>query len=123
MKFHPAISITLGIITVFILPPICSIFTGVTPIPIIVFIVAIMLGGFIATYFSKENKMQYGIYEGIIIIAIFIILAALTDTNDIDILSSLIGVTLVVILPVSIGSYLGKTAGEYLKQKPGKSAV
>lgn len=123
MKFHPAISITLGTITVFILPLILNVFTGVTPIPIIVFIVAIMLGGFIATYFSKENKMQYGIYEGIIIIAIFIILAALTDTNDIDILSSLIGVTLVVILPVSIGSYLGKTAGEYLKQKHGKSTV
>ena len=111
MKVHPVISIILGIITVFILPLIWSVFTGAAPIPIIVFVVAIVLGGFIATYFSKEKKMQYGIYEGIIIILIFIIPEALTHTTDIDILSSLIGITLVVLLPVSIGGYLGKSIG------------
>ena len=35
-----------------------------------VFLTALVISGFIATYFTKEKNLQYGFYEGILIILV-----------------------------------------------------
>lgn len=74
MKFHPAISIILGIVTIlmwFILAGILGLdFSksisntsgGAT-------LIILILGGFVATYFTEDKKIRYSIYEGLIFTA------------------------------------------------------
>ncbi|BDZ68396.1 hypothetical protein [Methanobacterium ferruginis] len=70
MKFHPVVSIFSGVIISFILFFISALLYGYIWFdlsPIISFI----FGGFIAVYFAKEKKIQYALYEGIIVLLIF----------------------------------------------------
>ena len=74
MKFHPAISIALGIITTFVFSTIVGLFSyhisnlGNMPSWSILFIIfGFLLGGFIATNFAKVKKIRYGFCEGIIL--------------------------------------------------------
>lgn len=79
LRFHPVISIILGLIVFFILRGI-AVFLGasswvgaVLVIPgyswfgTILIVISSIFGGFIATYFAKDKNMKYGILEGIII--------------------------------------------------------
>ena len=81
MRFHPIVSIFLGVIACYILRLIGINGFGVTRwvgavlvLPeyswfgTYLIIVSFILGGFIATYFAKERNMKYGLFEGIIII-------------------------------------------------------
>ena len=74
MKFHPVISITLGLITTFVFSAIVGFiffygvpnFGNVSPGFIPFFIFILLLGGFISTNFANEMKIRYSIYEGLI---------------------------------------------------------
>ena len=90
VRFHPVISIILGFIVyeVIYLTSIqgFGLYSGIGTVQ---FYVALMLGGFIATYFSKEKKVQYGIYEGILIM-IAIVAATLGFGETLNIQLSII---------------------------------
>ena len=63
MRFHPVVAIFIGFIVYEILRLIARISFGlVFDIILVSFIIA--FAGFIATYFSKEQKIRYGLIEG-----------------------------------------------------------
>ena len=71
VKFHPIISILLGILSFFVFTTFIVIislfaFKSTWFMPILLFI-GIPLGGFIATYFAKDKKIRYGLYEGLLL--------------------------------------------------------
>lgn len=85
-RFHPVISIFLGVICCFALYLLAVLGFGIyawvgaflnLPNPslfgILLLIVSFIIGGFIATYFAKEKKLRYGLYEGVFITLILII--------------------------------------------------
>ena len=90
MRFHPVISITLGVIVSFIVYLIAvlgfgafawvgaaiSAHPGSSWFGVLLLIVSYILGGFIATYFAKENKVRYGLYEGLSLILIYFLWTA-----------------------------------------------
>lgn len=97
MKFHPVISIFLGFIVSFILYLIAlSVFgvigwvgafqalQGASWVGTFLLIISYVLGGFIATYFAKEKKIQYALYEGIFILLIFGIMTVPNSYLDIN---------------------------------------
>lgn len=121
MKFHPVISIFLGVIVSVILYLIALSVFGVIGwieafivIPgsswfgTLLLIISYILGGFIATYLAKEKKIQYGLYEGIIIILIFISLSIPHSILDANVLLfSLIFYCILVILLAVTGGMIG----------------
>ena len=117
MKVHPGISIILGIITGIILFIISmKLFSGNVLASIASNFVIAIIGGFIATYFTKEKKIRYGIYVGIIFSAIFISIVALIPINYIYFLIALVGILFEVLLPATIGGFLGKMTDENNRQ-------
>ena len=103
MKFHPVISIILGIIASFALHFISlSLFTYglVAAVPSIF---SYIFGGFIATYFAKKKTIQYALYEGIFIMLIIVILELLASS---DIYTSFIYGVLIILLAI-IGGMIG----------------
>lgn len=116
MKFHPVISITLGIVTIFIgvivAFGILSVFTAYSSLEGTIFVVGmvvyaslILIGaGFISTYFTKKKKILYSVCEAIIVAAFMII-------GMYIILLSLVSGVLIV-----IGGYLGIIVDRHLKQ-------
>ena len=99
MKFHPVISIILGLITAFIL---------LLPLNFSLLLAGLVFAGFIATFFTKEMKIRYGICAGMVLMVLFTILT-LPIVNYVNFLFNLI---LEVLLPVTIGSLLGKMANK-----------
>ena len=85
------------------------------------YILASLIGGFIATYFVKEKKMQYGLYEGIgltiftLLYNIYLISRGYANPNIYN-PYILISTTLGYILAATIGGYLGKRTDTNLKQ-------
>jgi len=70
MKVHPIISIFLGIIAIFIILTILALITGqmlngVSSTASIILFFILIIGGFIATYYSKDEKIRYGAYTGL----------------------------------------------------------
>jgi hypothetical protein len=117
MKFHPVISIILGIITGIILFIISiKLFSGNVLAEVASNFVIAIIGGFIATYFAKEKKIRYGIYVGIIFSVIFISIVALIPINYIYFLIALVGIIFEVLLPAVIGGFIGKMTEENSRQ-------
>ena len=117
MKVHPGISIILGIITGIILFIISmKLFSGNVLAGISSNFVIAIIGGFIATYFAKEKKIRYGIYVGIILSVIFISIVALIPINYIYFLIALVGIIFEMLLPATIGGFIGKITEENNRQ-------
>lgn len=109
MKVHPVISIILGIIAGIILLIISiKLFSGNTLVSAATNFAISIIGGFIATYFAKEKKIRYGIYEGIILSIMFISLVSLIHTTYIYFLIALVGIIFEMLLPATIGGFIGK---------------
>ena len=107
MKFHPIISIILGITAAVSIFGISMLIFGETSwIPGAVFIFAFILGGFIATYFTKIKRTRYGIYVGIIFAAMLFILGMGSYTES-DISWAIFMPVLFSVL-TGIGGFLGK---------------
>jgi MFS family permease len=102
--------------------PIVTIITGIIFILIVTYLfdskigpygafIIIVIGGFIATYFAKERKIRYGLYVGIISMAIAGI-STIFMTNSTDIIISLLigslGIIIIGAVFGTIGGFLGK---------------
>lgn len=117
MKFHPVISIILGIVTIFIgvivAFGILSVFTAYSSLEGTIFIVSmvvyyslILIGaGFTSTYFTKKKRILYSVFEAIIVTALMII------GLYISILLSMVSGVLIV-----IGGYFAIIVDTHLKQ-------
>jgi len=95
MRFNPVVSIILGVIVSFVLYLIViSVFgvigwigafqaiQGASWFGTFLLIISYALGGFIATYFAKEKKIEYALYEGIFILLIFGIMTVPNSSLD-----------------------------------------
>lgn len=123
MRFHPIISIIIGLIIAItsavllkLILGLNSPFFGVINFQIGVIIFA--LGAFITTFLAKEEKIEYGIYFTIILLTIYIITELFNTTN---IYSSyyvqtgvFIGTIVGYIFSALVGSYLGIILQEQL---------
>lgn len=85
-----------------------------------------LIGGFVATYFAKDKKIRYGIYEGILAVLVNITYAYLADFPEMSfgliVFTALIFIFLL-ILPAIIGGYFGKTLYNHFKQNTEKTAA
>ena len=83
MRLHPFISIILGYVLFLIFYAVGgSLQHGVyTWIGDILIFASFLVGGFTATYFAREKKIRYGLYEGILILIIqFLVAIGLTHS-------------------------------------------
>jgi len=125
MRFHPIVSIFLGVIACYILRLIGINGFGVTRwvgavlvLPeyswfgTYLIIVSFILGGFIATYFAKERNMRYGLFEGIIIILLLIFLTVpigfALNKYTFTTAYTTIFATITILLLASLGGMLGQ---------------
>lgn len=81
MKFHPIISIILGLFVALVLVMIPLVFDAPSLVGNAMFIFAFILGGFIATYFSKDKNIMYSIYMGLIAAVLFSIIESPDGLN------------------------------------------
>ena len=115
MKFHPAISIILGIIAAIIF---FGIFFGISALAVgatawalwVAILFGIINGGFIVTHFAKENKIKYGIYAGITFAIGVIVIWGMPPQYDIVSYNVLLFVFFSVI--AITGGYIGKIGAE-----------
>jgi len=70
MRFHPVISIFLGVIVSFVLSLIALSFFVYFWINLFIIIFSFILGGFLAVFYAREKKIQYALYEGIAVILV-----------------------------------------------------
>lgn len=107
MKFHPVISILLGIMAAITIFGITTLAFNVTLWTMLVAVPAsLIIGGFIATYFTKEKKRVYSVYVGAII-AVFMVIS-FGRSLEYDVIAY--NLLLIVFIPLitSIGGYIGK---------------
>ncbi len=130
MRFHPVISIIIGLIVAITLAVLLKLilglnspFFGVMNFQIGVTIFA--LGAFITTFLAKEDKIEYGIYFTVILLTIYIIAELFNDTN---IYTSyyvqtgvFIGTIVGYVFSALVGSYLGITIQEQLQKNTEKN--
>jgi hypothetical protein len=118
MKFHQVISIILGIIVFFVV-----FFSAITTLDYFLgknvltagFIILplILIGaGFISTYFTKEKKVRYSLYAGIIIAAVVSSLAVMDHNDIIMVISEFI----IYPLTMVIGGFFAKITDKYRKR-------
>lgn len=122
--YHPIIAVIAGITVTFLYSNLLALISGtyndyLASLGLIDFIigaVAIAIGGFTATFLAKGRKIQYGIYVGIIIVIIAIVVKLYLEmTHIINIPEDyliLTGVGVGYILAASAGSFAAKKVGE-----------
>lgn len=113
-RFNQVISIILGIVVALLVIPYS--YLGMSCFALILDLTAIMLGGFVATYFAKEPKMMYGFCVGLSLVLIQI-LASIIQGGHLGNYSSLFGAFSIIIILAGIGGLLGEITDKR-KQKP-----
>ncbi|MGO9387505.1 MAG: hypothetical protein ACLPWD_05575 [Methanobacterium sp.] len=130
MRFHPVISIIIGLIVAITLAVLLKLilglnspFFGVMNFQIGVTIFA--LGAFITTFLAKEDKIEYGIYFTVILLTIYIIAELFNDTNIYNSYyvqtGVFIGTIVGYVFSALVGSYLGITIQEQLQKNTEKN--
>lgn len=115
MKFRPAISIFLGIVVTILIFGIAVLFFGeASGVLWFTGFFAVTTGGFIATYFTKNKKIRYGLYVGIILTILMLILD-LEDYNG-DIGDSILFFVLFSVI-TCIGGFFGKITDKNKRQE------
>lgn len=131
MRFHPIISIILGVIVSFILYFIAVLGFGafawvgaaISTRPgsswsgVFLLIVSYILGGFIATYFTKEKKIKYGLYEGLILILIYFLWTApiwYLEYNNVNTFPTIFANLMILLLAIT-GGMFGKITDKNYK--------
>jgi MFS family permease len=126
MRFNPAISIALGVITTFVFSTFVGIFfyhisnLGNMPSWFILFIIfGFLLGGFIATNFAKVKKIRYGSCEGVIL-GIITLITSYAGTlyvpgAQFDIFQGIFMIVMFALIS-SIGGYIAKSWGEPIQK-------
>lgn len=100
MRFHPFVSIILGFIVFEIIYQIALEWF------LLLIYVAMVLGGFIATYFAKKRKIEFGLYEGMCII-ISILLFTVYYGLNVSLGIGFIFMALVILLITGLGGLIG----------------
>lgn len=112
--FHPVISIFLGFIVLFIMFSSSTIAFRTNPgLEDFMTITSFVFGGFIATYYTTEKKVQYGIYVGILAIIVTILLLIFHGKS----LGSIAFNSILILLNVIIGSSIAKRVDSILTRK------
>lgn len=83
MKFHPVISIVLGVTASFVLYLIALSLIGYGWVNGFLTIFSYIIGGFIAVFYARKKKIQYALYEGIILILILEFLTNFIVSSDV----------------------------------------
>jgi len=81
MRFHPVISVFIGVIVSFVLHLVTQSLFVYGWISVFVATFSYIFGGFIAVFYAREKKIQYGLYEGILIILILDLLAFIASSS------------------------------------------
>jgi uncharacterized membrane protein YjgN (DUF898 family) len=104
MRFHPIVSIFSGLIVVVLLVIISVRVFNATPVlGMAVILLSIIIGGFLATYFSKYRKIRYSFYMGLILAVLF----AITVKDSFGLLSVINGFLFFPLVAI-IGGFLEK---------------
>lgn len=131
VNFHPIPTVIIGIFVTFftsILLAIMFDLNSLTQLKGISFIGGSLIGGFIATYFAKEKKIRYGIYVGIGVLIIEVLLTLYSIStgrlnpnlfNPVIMISETAGY----LIAPTIGAYFGKIIDKDLKQNIEKTGV
>lgn len=104
MRFNPVISIILGFVMYGVFADIAFPIFGISDIGAILHFIPVIVGGFIATYLAEEKRIQYGIYEGILIVLIGYIF---NIGHPFDSLSGQISGILFILILAGIGGIIG----------------
>ncbi|HOI72346.1 MAG TPA: hypothetical protein PLC38_08710 [Methanobacterium sp.] len=114
-SFNPVISVILGLIVSYIILFFIGNLTLLVAsdsvfqqIGIVESTASLVVGGFIATFFAKEKKIQYGIYVGII----WMVLIGFVPSLIFGLPTSLLNLVITVLM--YIGFIIAPTAGSYL---------
>jgi len=103
---NPMVSIALGLIVSFIVFFIVQlIYSEIDSF------IAFILGGFIATYFAKERRIIYGLYEGVLFVFIITFIGIIKNYEYFGSHSFLINLPGIILLGVifgTIGGFIGK---------------
>lgn len=82
MRFHPSISIFLGVIVSLVLYLIVHPLFAYFWFDAVIIIFSYTIGGFIAVFYARKKKIQYALYEGIFITLIIVLLAFSASSLD-----------------------------------------
>lgn len=122
MRFHPVISIFLGIIAIFVLAGISGskFFTSTSVLWDIFFTLIVLIfiaGGFIATYFTKDMRIRYGFYVGIIL-SVLAVTIGVIGRNLIGYKGTALAVSMFlgISLITGIGGFIGKMTDKSNRQ-------
>jgi len=114
-SFNPVISVILGLIVSYIILFFIGNLTLLVAsdsvfqqIGIVESTASLVVGGFIATFFAKEKKIQYGIYVGII----WMVLIGFVPSLIFGLPTSILNLVITVLM--YIGFIIAPTAGSYL---------
>ncbi len=126
--FSPELAIIIGIIVTLICSGLLNLVTGVfssftTSFGITNYVIgafSLAIGGLVTTFSLREKKLQYGVYEGVIVIIIILLIQLRQGTLH-ENYYVLIGTTAFYLLAAAIGSYLGKLVDKRLKREQLKS--
>lgn len=116
MKLHPVISIILGLLVYFILISFASILNNFAVIDSLslffVYFVTVFVGGFIATYLAKEMNIEYGIYEGLLIVVLGFFIPIGASVSLASSIQIIITATLLTTFFAIIGGFIAKMTDE-----------
>lgn len=117
MRVHPVISIILGVIASFSLHLLTQSLYQFGLVDLFIGILTYVIGGFIAVFFARERKIQYALYEGIVI-TLIIALMALAASADVTI-TIFYGVSIMVLALIGgiIGLMIDKNYRKSFKTK------
>jgi len=80
------------------------------------------LGGFVTTYFAKDRKIRYGIYEGLLLAVVTSIGNPLLGYHDLNIVF-IVAIFTIYPLLTGTGGFIGKITDRHLKQNVEKTEV
>ncbi len=117
VKINPFITIFAGIVVTLTVAYLGMFFDVV----ILSYVSALFIGGFISTFFAKEPKIRFGIYEGLCVSIIFILLLLMPMRNDTGVIYSdylfvFGGAAILISLSAGIGGYIGKIAKNHFEK-------
>jgi hypothetical protein len=125
--FSPILAVAVGLVVAYIIAILLELITGtylthITSFGIVDFIIgatSVVIGAFVTTFLSKEKKIQYGIYLGIIMITISLLnklyLSSIHYPHFHENYLIFIGVIVGYLLSAVVGSYIGVIVVKRLK--------
>lgn len=103
MKFHPVLSIFLGVIASLALYLIILPLIAYDLVDAFIVIFSYMIGGFIAVFYAREKKIQYALYEGILTMLIIVLLILISSSHA----SIIFNYSVLIILLAIFGGMIG----------------